>query len=115
MARTDYVIKNFAGYWINGKYMPDYSKNGGLYNGYKNSVEEALFFDFAVQGYDLGFSYKGERYYFLSESDYVALCDGHFTEEYQRFEDGNTALEQFKIDGKSIIDLIDELEDVEVY
>ena len=115
MARKDYVKKDLAGYWFNAKYMPDYSRNGGLYNGYKNSVEEILFFDFAVQGYDLGFTYKGKRYYFLSESDYVALSDEHFTEEYQRFEDGNSTLEQFRIDGKSIIELIDQLEEVESY
>ena len=115
MAREDYVKKDLAGYWFKDKYMPDYSRNGGLYNGYKNSVEETLFYDFAVQGYDLGFTYKGKRYCFLSESDHVALSDEHFTEEYQRFEDGNSALEQFHIDGKSIIGLIDQLEEVESY
>lgn len=115
MARKDYIMKDLAGYDINGKYMPDYSHNGSLYHGYKNCVEEVLFYDFAVQGYDLGFTYKGKRYYFLSELDYVALSDEHFTEEYQRFDDGNAALEQFLIGGKSIIDLVDQLEDVESY
>ena len=95
--------------------MPDYSHNGSLYHGYKNSVEESLFYDFAVQGYDLGFTYKDKRYYFLSESDYVALSDENFTEEYQRFDDGNSALEQFLIDGKNVIELIDQLVDVETY
>ena len=115
MARKDYIIKDLAGYYINGKYMPDYSHNGSLYHGYKNSVEESLFYDFAVQGYDLGFTYKDKRYYFLSESDYVALSDENFTEEYQRFDDGNSALEQFLIDGKNVIELIDQLVDVETY
>ncbi len=115
MARKDYMMKDLAGHWYNAKYMPDYKLNGSLYNGYRNSIEEALYFDFAIQGYDLGFTYKGKRYYFLSENDYVALSDERFTEEFQKFEDGNTALEQFKIDGKSIIELIGELEDVEIY
>lgn len=78
-----------------------------------SDVEETLFHDFAVQGYDLTFIYKGERYYFLSDKDHVALCDEHYTEEYQVFPDGNTALEQFKIDGKSLLELIDQLEEVE--
>jgi hypothetical protein len=115
MAKADYVMKDLAGYLFNGKYMPDYSHNGSLYHGYKNSIEETLFYDFAVQGYDLAFSYKGNRYYFMSDPEYVALSDEHFTQEYQRFENGNAALEQFKIDGKSIIELIDSLEDVESY
>ncbi len=69
--------------------------------------------DFAVQGYDLTFVYKGQRYHFLTTKDHVALCDEHYTEEYQVFPDGNTALEQFEIDGKPLLDLIDQLEEVE--
>ena len=113
MAKEDYIMKDLAGYLFNGKYLPDYSHNGSLYHGYKNSVEETLFYDFAVQGYDLTFIYKGHRYNFLSEHDHVALCDENYTEEYQIFPDGNTALEQFKIEGKSLIELIDQLEEVE--
>ena len=71
------------------------------------------FYDFAVQGYDLTFLYKGKRYYFLSTPDHVALCDECYTEEFQVFPDGNAALEQFKIDGKSLLELIDLLEEVE--
>lgn len=113
MARKDYVMKDLAGYWFNAKYPPNYELNGRLYNGYRNGVEETLFYDFAVQGYDLYFTYKGKPYHFLSEQDYVAYCDEKYTTEYQRFSDGNAALEQFTIDGKSIIELIDELKDVE--
>jgi YHS domain-containing protein len=115
MAHNDYIRKDLAGYWYNAKYMPDFSHNGSLYNGYRNNIEEVLFYEFAVQGYDMAFTYKGKRYYFLSEPDYVAFSDENFTEEYQRFEDGNTALEQFKIDGKSIVQIIEELEDVEAF
>lgn len=113
MARKDYVINDLAGYSFNGKYPPDYKLNGGLYHGYKNGKEETLFYDFAVLGYDLKFVYKGESYYFLSEENYVARCNDHFTEEFERYSDGNAALEQFCIDGKSLIHLIDELEEVE--
>ena len=90
MAKADYVMKDLAGYLFNGKYLPDYSHNGGLYHGYKNSVEETLFYDFAVQGYDLAFSYKGKRYYLMSDPEYVALSDEHFTQEFQRFDNYRT-------------------------
>lgn len=112
MARRDYVKTDFMGYPYNGKYPPGGEKKG-LYHGYATSIEETLFYDFAVQGYDLTFVYKGEHYYFLSTPDYVALCDEHYTEEYQRFEDGNSALEQFRIEGKTLLELISELEEVE--
>lgn len=112
MAREDYVKTDFMGYPYNGKYPPGGEKKG-LYHGYGSATEETLFYDFAVQGYDLTFMYKGEHYYFLSTPEYVAQCDEHYTEEYQRFDDGNTALEQFKIEGRSLIELMNELEEVE--
>lgn len=113
MAHEDYVKKDLAGYWYNSKYPPNYEVNGSLYHGYKDSVEETLFYDFAVQRYDLRFTYKGKLYHFLSDSKHVAYCDEHYTVEYQVFPDGNAALEQFEIEGKPLIDLIDQLEDVE--
>ena len=105
-------MTDLMGYPYNGKYPPKGEKNG-LYHGYHNANEETLFYDFAVQGYDLTFVYKAKRYYFLSTPDYVALCDDHYTEEYQRYPDGNTALEQFIIDGKALIEIINDLEEVE--
>lgn len=112
MSRRDYVKTDFMGYPYNGKYPPGGEKKG-LYHGYANAIEETLFYDFAVQGYDLTFVYKGKQYFFLSTPDYVAQCDEHYTEEYQRFEDGNSALEQFRIEGKTLLELISELEEVE--
>ena len=112
MAKEDYVMTDLLGYPYNGKYPPKGDKHG-LYHGYATDVEETLLYDFAVQGYDLTFVYKGKRYHFLSDIDHVALCDEHYTEEYQVFPDGNTALEQFKIEGKNLLELIDKLEEVE--
>lgn len=113
--KKKYVRQDQTGRWFNAKYPPDFKKNGDKYDGYKTGNEEVLFYDFAVMGYDMSFSYKGKSFFFLSEPDYVALCDEHFTKEYQRFDDGNTALEQFLIDGKPLIKLVNELEDVEPY
>ena len=112
MAKSDYVMTDLLGYPYNGKYPPKGDKHG-IYHGYSTDVEETLFYDFAVQGYDLTFVYKDKRYHFLSAKDHVALCDEYYTEEYHIFPDGNAALEQFKIDGKSLLELIDLLEDVE--
>ena len=112
MSNSDYVMTDLIGYPYNGKYPPKGDKHG-LYHGYASDAEETLFYDFAVQRYDLTFVYKGQRYYFLSDTDHVAFCDEHYTVEYQVYSDGNTALEQFLIDGKPLIELIDQLEEVE--
>ena len=113
MDAYDYIKDDLAGYPFNAKYPPNYEKNGGLYHGYKNNSEETFFYDFAVQRYDLRFSYKGVDYYFLSEQDYAAQCDEHFTNEIRRFNDGNAVLEEFEIDGKKLIELIPLIDDCE--
>jgi len=100
-------------YPFNQKYPPDTDKYGTEYHGYKNDAHETFFYNFAVQGYDLAFRYKGKMYYALSEPDHVAVCDDHFTQEYQTFKDGNDLLENWRINGHRLIDIIDECEDVE--
>lgn len=102
---------DLCGYPFNFKYPPNRSSDDPhplRYHGYKTEVEEILFYDFAVQGYDLQFSYKGKMYYFGSFDGYVAETDEHFTKKYATFPHANALLE-----GRPIIDLIGELEDVE--
>lgn len=72
-----------------------------------------LFYDFAVQFYDVSFKYNGKSYYLLTDEDHVAVCDERFTEEYETFSNANELIERFTIDGKPLLVLIDQLEDVE--
>ena len=111
--KRDYLARDLAGYWYNMKYPPNVEKYGTKYNGYSSDARDVLFQDFAVYGYDLQFKYKGEVYYCLTEPEYVAACDSKFNEEYQRFDDANQYIEQFEIDGRKLIDIIDELDEVE--
>lgn len=101
------------GYPYNCKYPPNKEKYGEMYHGYKDSYVETLFYDFGVQNYDLYFKYKEKEYYVLNEFDHVALCDDRFTEEYEVYTNEMDFIENFRIDGKPLIDLIDELEYVE--
>jgi hypothetical protein len=109
----EYVKDDLMGYPFNSKYPPNYDKNGGLYHGYRNSTEETFLYDFAVQRYDLRFSYKGKTYHFLSCEDHAALCDDTFSKEITRFKDGNDVLENFLIEGSRLFDLISVIEDAE--
>lgn len=92
---------------------PDYETNGSVFHGYRNNTEETFFYDFAVQRYDLRFSYNGKEYYFLSTDSYAAQCDDTFLNEICRYIDGNDVLEQFSIDGIRLLDLINEIQDVQ--
>lgn len=47
-----------ADYPFNAKFPPKNRRNGDLYHGYDTTAEECLFYDFAVQGYDLKISYN---------------------------------------------------------
>jgi hypothetical protein len=101
------------GYPYNSKYPPQYDKYGYLNHGYKDSFEETLFYDFGVQNYDLYFKYKDKEYFVLNEYNYVAVCDENYTEEYEVYANEMEFIENFKIDGKPLIELIDKLEEVD--
>ena len=115
---TKKVVKSYIGYDDNGypyncKYPPNKEKYGDLFEGYKNKAEGVLFYDFGVQNYDVSFKYKGKDYYLLTEPDHVAVCDEHFTEEYEIYTDAMDLIENFKIDGRPLIDMMDEIEEID--
>jgi hypothetical protein len=49
----------------------------------------------------------------LNEFNYVALCDENFTEEYEVYANEIDFIENFKIDGKPLIEIIDKLEEAD--
>ena len=75
------------GFAFNGKFPPGASDS--LYHGYKTPAQECLFYDFAVQGYDLMVKYKGVSYYFMVDTDWVWLSDENFTATVRKFDNGN--------------------------
>ena len=108
-----YEQKDLAGYWYNAKYPPDKQRYGNHYDGYSSDAACILFYNFAVQGYDVRFAYNGKWHYLLYCGNYAAVSDEHFTEEYEVYHDPNTLIEQYEIEGRKLIDIIDELEEVE--
>jgi len=112
----DYIKFTEDGYPYNGMCPPDFNKlvnPSKGYEGYESYNRGVLFYDFAVQNYDLQFSYKGKMYYFKVGKDYVALSDETFTENLQTFDNAMDAILNFEIDGEKLIDIVDYLEDVE--
>lgn len=112
MEESEVIGVDLFGYPYNKKYPPNKTLFP-TYGGYETPEEEAFFHDFAVQGYDIKFRYHGIQYYCLFEPDHVALCDTHYSKEYQVFANGNELIEQLTIDGNNLISIIHELEDVE--
>jgi len=112
----DYIKYTQEGYPYNGMYPPDFNKlvnpNKG-YEGYESYNRGVLLYDFAVQNYDLQFSYCDRYFYFKVCKDYVALSDDTFTKELVKFENAMDAILNFEIEGNKLIDIIDKLKNVE--
>jgi hypothetical protein len=100
-----------CGFAFNAKF-PPYDSDG-LYHGYKTPAQECLFYDFAVQGYDLKIKYKGQSYYFMVDTECVWLSDENFTAKVQKFANGNDVLEHFCIEGTPLCKLVDCLDEYE--
>lgn len=115
MSKKAEIGLDLGGYPMNLKYPPNRELYGNTYYGYKNVNQEALFYDFAVMSYDVSFKYKDKDYYLLTTEDHAALCDEHFNEEYEAFPSENNLIENLIIDGKPLIQIIDDLIEVEVY
>ena len=113
MKDLDYIALDLFGHRFNQKYPPNKKLYGNDYGGYKNNAEEVLFYDFSVLFYDVSFKYNGKNYYLLTDTDHVAVCDSHFSEEYETFANAVELIENYRIDGKSLLELIGQLEDVE--
>lgn len=107
-----YVGYNLAGYPYNCKYPPDTQRFGTNYEGYANIAEGILFYDFAVMGYDVEFSYKGRKYYLLNDGE-AHLSDSRFSQRIQSFEDPMDLIEHLEIEGRRLIQLLDEIDDIE--
>lgn len=108
-----YIGKNLLGFRYNAAYPPNTEKYGDNYGGYPNNARQVILYDFAVQGYDVEFKYDGKTYHLLYEPDHAALCDENYSKEYETFANPMDLVENLKIQGHRLIDIIDKLEDVE--
>ena len=110
----DYIMTDSEGYPYNSEFKPDFVKYGDKYHGYKTNNQEALFYYFAVLGYDLVFTYNDAAYHFLSTEDYVARTDEKFQQDLEVYPDANQMLKVFKIEGRPLFELVDDLRNVDI-
>lgn len=66
-----------------------------------------------MQSQYVSFKYKCKDCYLMTEPDHVAVCDGHFTEEYEVYTDAMDLLENFKVNGRPLIELMDEIREID--
>lgn len=109
------VGRDLFGYPYNKKYPADIKKYGNDYDGYPTPNRETFFFDFAVECYSVRFSYHGKSYAIQTSTDGPIQLDPYTYDILRKFPDNNALIEQMEIDGHKLIDIIDEVEDCEVY
>ena len=110
-----YIGRDVFGYPYNKKYPPDYQKYGRQFSGYATPNQEAFFYDYVVLCYDIRFTYRGKDYYIVNWQDYFAYMDQTLKITYQSFPDAIALIEQLEIDGRKLIDFMEEIEDVEAF
>ena len=114
----DYIKHDKEGYAYNGMFPPEGAPDATYwqkeYSGYKNGGEEAFFYSYAVEGYNIEFVFNGARYVLMGwmDGDYIALLDAN-DRELQRFSDPMDAILHCEVQGHKLIDLLDQLTDME--
>ena len=114
----DYIKHDNEGFAYNGMFPPAGAPDATCwqekYSGYKNGGEEAFFYNYAVQGYNIDFNYNGKHYALMGWMDGVpiALLDAD-DNELQRFEDPMDAVLHCTIEGHRLLDILEEITDME--
>lgn len=109
----NYISYDLFGHPFNSEFPPNIDLYGGGYAGYKNTASQVLFYDFAVQMYDVRFKYHGNMYFLMYTPEYAALCDEKFTNEIEIFATPNDLIKNLEIEGRTLLDIIDEIEEIE--
>lgn len=117
--KYDFIKYDGDGYPYNGMYPPKgapdhaYARYPGHFDGYTSPGKAAFFYDYAIQLYDIDFKYNGIPYRMVTwDGDYFALLDEN-GKELQCFDDEMDAVLRCEIDGKKLIDLLDDVTDIE--
>lgn len=108
----DYVGYDLCGYPFNKKYPPNKKRYGQSYEGYPNKALGVLLYDYCVMGYDVELSYKGKSY-FLMDDGVGVVSDSNHTEKKEVYDSPMALVENFKIDGKTLLELSPEIEDID--
>ena len=111
-----YVGYGEDGEWYNKEYPPNPKKYGKSYGGYKTPVEEALFQLFAVNGDDIILKYHGNNYALRYSRDAFFLGQrwGMFYDnKIGEFKDPMDLIRNLEIEGKKLIDIIPDIEEID--
>lgn len=108
----NYIGYDLMGFPFNRRYPPNKKMFGETYYGYPTKGEGVLLYDYVVMGYDVEFTYKGEKYYLLNDGE-GALTDEKFSLRKKVYESPMSLVENLVIDGKPLLQVAPEITDIE--
>lgn len=115
-----YIINDVNGNPINEKYPPNKDIYGDEFGGYRSEAEKVLFHDFAVLSSDFYIFYNDTFYSVNKEADSIKvswnafLSDSKVVYNEEEYHDEMGFLENFKIDGKFLMNIIDNNESIKL-
>ena len=111
-----YIGRDIFGYPYNRKYPPNIKKYGAHYSGYRTFQQECFFYDYIVLNYDVRFKYNGVNYYIVNwGEDDCARMDETLKIQYEVFHNPIDLIENLQIEGHKLIDIMNDIEEVEVF
>ena len=98
--------------WYEDEFPP---KRGMIdrYYGYDTWNECMLFHEFAVNMYDMFFSYKGKEYVFNIDGDGVLWINPDNDKSKKEWDTAVEFIKDFKLDGRPLCEMVNELEDID--
>ena len=109
---ADFVGYDLFGYEYNCKYPPNKERNGNEFGGYPTPNQQTFFYDFCILQYGVSFYYGEDNYEVEFTAKGIFLTNRTSGEIQGPFEDAVNLLETSNIKGKSLLDIIDEIENV---
>jgi hypothetical protein len=109
---ADYIGYDLGGYAYNKKYPPNTSAYGTHNGGYPTDNQEAFFYDLAVNLFGIKFTYGGAHYLIPSDGEDWILIDKDNNQKSDPYDNPIELIENAKVNGNRLIDIIDDLQDI---
>lgn len=105
--RDEYIKQDGIGRWINTEYPPESLIKYPNNSGYKNADAEMLFYQFAVQYYDLRIKYQGKEYFAFVDDDGAYIADSLYCRISDIYPTPNDLIKYAVMpDGKHLYELV---------
>lgn len=113
--REEYIEQDSSGRWVNMEFPPDSLTQYPYNNGYKNANSGMLFYDYAVQYYDLRISYHGKGYFAYVDDDGAFITDATGNIVGDIYPTANDLIKAFVFpDGTPILDCVSDAKRISI-